>query len=213
MRPFLPLFLDLRSKRVVIFGGGSVAERKARLFSGYSKVLLVSRSFTDGLKEMEDEGFVELVQREISSGAEGFDDYLRGAFIVIPATDSSEVNRCLEEKAIQMGALVNRVDGVGDVVVPSIVRKDPVNIAISTLGESPAFTRYMRQKIEVDLTEAHVKMARLLGELRHQLKTTIPDQSVRRKILWEILSDEEIWRLLDESYEKAYKKALLKVTG
>ena len=213
MRELIPLFVDLRSKRVVIFGGGSVGERKARLFSGYSNVIVVSRSFSDGLKQMGDEGLVELVTKDIQAGSDDIDYYLKDAFIVIPATSSFELNIDLERRANTFRALINRVDGVGDVLVPSIIRRDPITIAISTLGESPAFSRYLKKKIDSDLTESQISMAKLLGELRSQLKTTIPNQALRREILWKILSDEEIWRLLDESYEKAYKKALQSVTG
>jgi len=77
----LPLLLDLEGKLVVIFGGGRVGERKARLFSDYAKVMVVSQEFTPGLMEMKND--LMLVQSNLSHG---FEKYLEGAFIVVPAT-------------------------------------------------------------------------------------------------------------------------------
>jgi precorrin-2 dehydrogenase/sirohydrochlorin ferrochelatase len=117
------------------------------------------------------------------------------------------LNRFIGARAAEMGVLVNQVDGIGDVVVPSIVKKDPITIAISTLGESPALSRYLRQRMESELKGNYADMGRLLGEMRIHLKTTVPDQKTRKEILWEILLDQEVWELLDQSYEKAFKKA------
>lgn len=199
---FLPLFLDLRSKIVVVFGGGMVGERKAGLFSKHARVYVVSIGFTDGLLQMEQSGALKLIQADLS---EGYDDYLKGAFIVVTATNDPELNREIEQKASGMGILVNKVDGMGDVVVPSIIRKEPIIIAIST--ESPALSKYLRLRLEKELTGNYQDMARLLRQIRTDLKQSVPDQKERSRRIWRVLEDEDIWRLLDESYEKAYMRA------
>lgn len=198
----LPLFLDLRSKKVVIFGGGTIGEHKAKLFSEYASVLAVSKSFTDCLMQMEKVGAVELVKADLY---EGYDNYLEGAFIAVPATNDIELNRKIEERARDLGVLVNRVDGVGDIVVPSIIQKEPITIALST--ESPALSKYLRLRLEEELSENFQGMAKLLGRIREDLKRSVPDQKERSRRIWLVLSSDEIWRLLDESYEKAYMKA------
>jgi precorrin-2 dehydrogenase/sirohydrochlorin ferrochelatase len=196
----LPLLLDLNSKLVVVFGGGRVGERKARLFSDYAHVRVVAQDFAPKLKEMGED--LELVHSDLSSG---FERYLDGAFIAIPATSDSELNRAIEQEASRLGILVNRVEGRGDVVVPSLIRKGPITIAIST--ESPGLSKYLRLRLEKELTENYQEMARLLGQIRRELKETVPEQKNRSGIIWEILEDEEVWRLLDVSYEKAYMRA------
>lgn len=201
----MPLFLDLGSRSVVIFGGGKVGERKARLFSDYSRVIVVSRTFTDGLKQMEKDESVKLIQADLSCGCDQCDQYLKGAFIVIPATNDARLNQYIDRRASEMGIMVNRVDGVGDVVVPSIIRKGPISIAIST--ESPALSKYLRIRLESELQENFEEMARLLSQIRKDLKLAVPDQKARSKIVWSILADREIWKLLDQSYEKAYMRA------
>jgi len=200
--PHLPLFLNLEDKLVLIFGGGEVGERKARLFSSYARVIVASRDFTAGLRQMAEQGLVHLVEKDLRTGCE---DLLREAFIAVPATSDPGLNQDLEIKAREMGVLVNRVDGVGDVVVPSIIRKDPIAIAIST--ESPALSKYLRLRLEKELSENFSQMARLLGQMRRDLKELVPRQKDRAAIIWEIVEDQEIWKLLDISYEKAYMRA------
>jgi precorrin-2 dehydrogenase len=197
----IPLFLDLTSKLVVIFGGGKVGERKARLFSQYSSVLVVSRDFTEGLMELRQNRALELIKADLY---QGFDHYFKGAFIVIPATNDAYLNSAILKKAANLGVMVNKVDGVGDIVVPSIVRKDPIIIAIST--ENPGLTKYLRLRLENDLTEDYRGMSKLLGQIRRELKELVPRQEDRSKIVWEILQDRAVWRLLTESYEKAYMR-------
>jgi len=205
-KKLLPLYMDLRSRPVVIFGGGRVAQRKAALFSQHAPVTVVSKDFTATLEDMAEAGQIKLVYADLSQGCD-VDCYLNGAFMAIPATSNPEVNRSIEEQASMHGMLVNRVDGIGDVVVPSIIRRGPVTIAISSMGTSPALSKYIRIKLERDLTEDYSEMARLLGEMRQYLKRTVPQQRTRADILWEILSDQEVWHLLHESYEKAYMRA------
>ena len=108
-RLLVPLFLDLKGKLVVIFGGGKVGERKARLFSEYGPVRVVSREFTYALLCSEKRK-LELVDADLTLG---FEKYLEGAFIAIPATNDSELNRAIEEEASRRGILVNRVEGSG----------------------------------------------------------------------------------------------------
>lgn len=199
-RRLLPLLLDLEGKLIVIFGGGRVGERKARLFSDYGEVMVVSQEFTPGLMEMKDD--LKLVHSNLSHG---FEKYLEGAFIVVPATGIFELNSAIEFEARARGLLVNKVDGIGDVVVPSLIRKDPITIAIST--ESPGLTKYLRLRLEKELTENFQQMALLLSQIRQDLKETVPMQRDRARMIWRILEDEEIWRLLDVSYEKAYMRA------
>jgi len=198
----LPLFLNLTSKLVVILGGGNVGERKAKLFSQYSCVRVVSKDFTDGLMKLGREGLIELVKADLWKD---YDRYLDGAFIVIPATNDATLNRIIEQKAKSLRIMVNKVDGVGDLVVPSILRKDPITIAIST--ESPALSKYLRVRLEKELQEDYQGMAKLLIQIRKELRRIVPLQKDRSKIIWSILQDEEVWRLLHESYEKAYMRA------
>ena len=204
----MPLFLDLNSRHVVIFGGGKVGERKANLFSQYGPVKVLSRDFSPGLLYLakDPQRQVELVQCDLSVGfGKDYSKYLQGAFIVIPATSDSKLNRAIEEEARALGILVNNVEGAGDVVVPSILQRGSIAIAIST--EIPGLTKYLRARLEEELTENYQDMARLLSRIRRENKELVPMQKDRARIIWEILMDEEVWGLLEVSYEKAYMRA------
>ena len=184
---------------MVIFGGGKVGERKARLFSEYGPV-----KCSPGISPLTS----WLWKRSWSWWSPtypGFEKHLEGAFIAIPATSDSELNRAIEEEAPEEGILVNRVEGAGDVVVPSNLQRGSIAIAIST--ENPGLTKYLRLRLEEELTDNYQEMARLLSQIRPELKEQIPLQEDRARVIWEILEDEEIWRLLDVSYEKAYMRA------
>jgi len=193
----LPLQLDLRGRLVIIFGGGEVGERKARLFSRSARVIMVSRDFTPGLRQMEGDREVTLICADLSQPRD-FEKYLEGAFLAIPATSDQALNRKIEQAAHARGILVNRV-------VPSLIRKGPITIAIFT--RSPALSKHLRLRLEEVLAEDYEAMARLLSEIRLELKGSVPEQRARARRVWKILQDEEVWRLLDISYEKAYNRA------
>lgn len=202
----LPLFIDLSGRRVVIFGGGSVGERKALLFSQYTDdVHVVSRDFTRRLKNSTN---ILLTQVEDLT-EETIHTCIKDAFIVIPATNNVKLNNEIAGIARRQGALVNRVDGAEtEVIVPSIIQQGDITIALSTGASSPALAKYLRRQLEEIITPEVSLMAQLQEELREILKNKIPEQRERRKILWEILEDEAVWSALSESYEKAYTLSL-----
>jgi precorrin-2 dehydrogenase/sirohydrochlorin ferrochelatase len=208
----LPLLIDMKDRKVLIFGGGQVGERKAALFSRYAPTTVISRSFTPAIKELERKG-VCLVY----TGGELSDDeialYVRDAFLVVPTTSNLELNRRIRDIAHNNGCLVNSVDKIEDLVVPSIIKRGDIILAISTGGASPALSRYMRQKIEQAIGPQFENMARLLGEIRPVLKKEVGSQADRSRILWAILEDKDVWKALAESYELSFDIALKHITN
>ncbi len=203
----LPLFLNLKDRPIVIFGAGSVGERKAGLFSVYAPVKVFSRDFSEGLLKMSAEPGrrLDLVKCNLSLATTDLSQFLQGAFIAIPATNDSKINAAIEVAAGKMGILVNRVEGTGDVVVPSIIRRGTIAVAITT--EIPGYTRFLRQHLEDALDQRHADMARLLARIRRENRQLVPEQKDRAAIIHRILEDEQVWRLLAVSYEKAYMRA------
>ncbi len=208
----IPLLFDLSGKKVLIFGGGRVGERKARLFSRYGDVEVVSRGFTPYLEEMADRGEIRLRRADLADDTIDLHRLMRDAFIVIPATDNETINSRIIEVAERSGVLVNRTDDIpGDVIVPSIIKRGDITVSISTGGISPAMSKLLRERLENEITELDAKMVRLQQRLRGILKKSIPDQRERESILWRVLRDREIWDLLSEDEEKALKLALEKI--
>ncbi|MCL7410944.1 MAG: bifunctional precorrin-2 dehydrogenase/sirohydrochlorin ferrochelatase [Methanosarcinaceae archaeon] len=207
-RNLIPLMIDLSGRNVVIIGGGSVGERKAALFSRYADTTVVSVRFTTKLEKMKDAGKLNLVQADLSSLPDDkITELISNAFLVIPATNNIQLNDRIVDIARKSDILINKVDSVGDVVVPSVITRGKLTIGISTLGSSPALSKYARKKIEQIITPQYADMIRLQDEMRTYLKQHVPDQEDRKDILWKILENEDVWNALSESYEKAYNIA------
>ncbi len=199
--------LDLAGKEVVIFGGGAVGERKAMLFSGFANVTIISRDFTPALEKLFEDRKIKLI-KVIDLTDDEIRMHVKNAFIVIPATSDAIFNEKTGSIAQEGGKLVNRVDDMGDIIVPSVIRRGDIVIGISTMGRSPALSRYIRQKLEDVVTPEFGQMARLQNEIREMLKSRVDAQKDRSEILWNIINDNDVWGALGESYEKAYKVAL-----
>ena len=206
MIEFLPLMFDLHEKEIVIFGGGEVGERKASLFCEHSKVKVVSKEFTPGLELFYKEGKLELIKIK-DIGEKEIAYFLNNAFIVIPATNDPVFNEKIAKTAKEYRKFINRVDDIGDIIVPSVIRRGDIVIGISTGGHSPALSKYIRQEIEKVITPEFAQMSRLQNEIREKLKSIIDDQKKRKDILWNIINDNDVWDSLRESYEKAYMAA------
>jgi len=207
-RNLLPLMIDISDRKIVILGGGSVGERKASLFSKYSNTTVVSAGFTQKLEEMKDAGKLKLVQADLGSLPDDtISDIISDAFLVIPATNDISLNDRIVRIAQKSDILINNVDSVGDVVVPSVIKRGDLTIGISTLGSSPALSKYTRKKIEQVITPQYGDMIRLQNEMLTYLKQNVSEQEKRKEILWKILEYENVLNALLESYEKAYNTA------
>jgi precorrin-2 dehydrogenase/sirohydrochlorin ferrochelatase len=142
-------------------------------------------------------------------GDDEFSDLIEDAFLVIPATNDPAYNKHLADIASRHGVLVNRVDDLGDVIIPSVIARGDIVIGISTLAHSPALSRYIRGRIEEVITPTYADMARLQSEMREYLKGRVPDQATRQQVLWAILEDGAVWEYLRTSYEQAFGQAML----
>ncbi|MEI7826320.1 MAG: bifunctional precorrin-2 dehydrogenase/sirohydrochlorin ferrochelatase [Euryarchaeota archaeon] len=199
----VPLFIDLRDRRIVIFGGGHVGERKAKMFCAFGLTKVVSTSFTAELLKMAESGLIEAIVDDLKDVKK----YLTDAFIVVPATNNRTLNAFIADQAKAMNILVNQVDGIGEVIVPSVINKDDIHIGISTMGKSPASARFLRLRIE-ELIENVALMVTLQDELRTILKKEIYSQLERKHILEVIINDQVVWAKLARSYDAGLQVAL-----
>ncbi len=205
---FIPLMLDLSGRKIVIFGGGSVGERKAELFSGCAETLVASLEFSQRLYELEASGQVRLVRLDLLTASDSeLRELISEAFIVIPATSNFELNQKITAIAREIDILINQVDTLGSVVIPSVIKRGDLVIGISTLGHSPAVSKYTRKQIESVITPAYSDMIRLQDELRSYLKQHVAEQKKRKELLWQVLESEAVWNGFSESYQKAAERA------
>lgn len=206
--------LDLSGRKIVIFGGGSVGERKAELFSGCTDTLVASLEFSQRLQELEASGKVRLFRLDLLAASDyELRELISGAFIVIPATSNFELNQKITAISQESDILINQVDALGSVVIPSVIKRGDLVIGISTLGHSPAVSKYTRRQIEGLITPEYSDMIRLQDELRSYLKRHVAEQRQRKAILWKILESEAVWSGFSESYEKAAEAAYEIISG
>ena len=194
-----PLFHDLQDERVVIFGGGSVAARKAAYFADEATVEVVARAFEDRFQA------IDCVCHRTEIDAELVESLVEGAFLVVPATDDEGLNERIETIASAAGCLVNPVDHQGETVTPSTIEGSNLTLAISTQGQSPATSKYLRQRLEPEIQRAD-PMVDLQASLRDRLADR--EASERHQTLWEVLDDQHIWdALADGDEDRAMTRA------
>lgn len=163
---YYPIYLDIREKRCVVVGGGDVAERKIlRLLECGAVVSVVSRKLTTTLVDMVEYGQIIHVDDNYDQ------QYLAGAFLVIGATDQEEVNDRIAKDCRARGVMVNIVDDPGrcDFILPSLVNRGSLSIAVSTDGKSPALARKLREDLSVQFGPEYEGYLDLLGWLREMI--------------------------------------------
>jgi len=182
---FLPIFLDLRSKPVLVVGGGEVAARKVTLLrQAQAAVRVVAPQLCSSLQEAVQSGAIEHLARSYQEGD------LAGCHLAIAATDDTAVNRTVSEHAKALRLPVNVVDQpqLCSFIVPSIIDRSPVVAAISTGGASPVLARLIRARLESLIPAAYGRLAELAERFRERVKAKISDNDQRRRFWEKVLS-------------------------
>ena len=185
---YYPLFVDLKNKKVVVVGGGGVAERKVQgLLSAGAHVKLVSPEVTEALGKMAADGLIDRVVRAFVP------EDLDKAWLVIAATDDTEVQELVYNEALSQRIFCNVVDlpEFCSFIVPSVVRRGDLCLSISTGGKSPALAQHLRKELEQSLGSFYGDYVSLLGELRQLIIKSYGDP-VTRKDLCQSLADPEV---------------------
>jgi uroporphyrin-III C-methyltransferase/precorrin-2 dehydrogenase/sirohydrochlorin ferrochelatase len=186
---YFPLFADLRGQRVLVVGGGEVAERKVRLLlEAGARVELVAPELTEWLRQRLPVA-IGVVRRRDGEGtldwiAPAFDPaQLAGTTLVVAATSDLAVNARVAATARELRVLVNVVDDaeLSSFIVPAIVDRSPLVIAISSGGVAPVLARHVRERLESLLDESLGTLAGLLQRWRERIKLALPDLAARRR--------------------------------
>jgi precorrin-2 dehydrogenase / sirohydrochlorin ferrochelatase len=165
---YYPVCLDIRNRNCLVVGGGAVASRKVKtLLECGATVTVVSPEFAPDLTELEAEALV-LIHRPYASS-----DVI-GRFLVIGATDNESLNRKISLDAEKHNVLCNIADlpDACNFILPSIVKRGDLQLAISTSGNSPAFAKHMRKSLEKLLGEEYTEFLQLMGAIRKKLLDT-----------------------------------------
>jgi siroheme synthase-like protein len=177
--PFYIACLKLTGRRCVVVGGGAIGLEKIEgLLACGGDVTLIAPAARDALQAYASEGSIRWERR----GYAGPGD-LDGVFMVIAATDDTDVNIAVFKDAERRAMLVNVVDvpPLCNFILPAIVRTGPLAIAISTAGASPALAKRMKREIEGQYGEPYARLAVLLNEVRGWAKGTLPTYQERKE--------------------------------
>ena len=178
---FLPIFLNIKNKTCLVVGAGEVATRKIMLLlQAGAQVSVVSPELDTTLKEY-------LVHGKIKFCAESFQpEQLEDIVLVIAATNDRVTNRLVSETAQKRKIPVNVVDDpdLCTFIMPSIVDRSPLLIAVSSGGQSPVLARLLRAQLEIMIPVAYARLAAMAGKFRKHVKKhfTHPE---KRRIFWE----------------------------
>ncbi|HEY3851935.1 MAG TPA: siroheme synthase CysG, partial [Steroidobacteraceae bacterium] len=206
---YLPLFFDLRGQKVLVVGAGAVALRKVQLLErAQAAITVVASQAAPELVERAAGGALELRLREFAS------DDLEGARLVIAATSRRAVNRWVASLAEARGIPVNVVDDLGAsrVIVPAIIDRDPVIVAVSSAGTSPVLARRLRERLEALIPRRIGLWAVWLAGMRAAARRRIPSADARRRY-FEMLVDGPAERRFVDGDERGARRIAQRLMG
>ncbi len=201
---FLPIFMNVRQKPCLVVGAGQVAARKVYLLHrAGAQVTVISPQICDELQRWVEAGDIEFKQRDFTPTD------IKGQAVVIAATNITAVNHAVAAAAESQGIPVNVVDDpdVGSFIMPSIIDRTPVQVAISTGGASPVLARLLRSKLETFIPAAYGRLATLLEEFRQAAKDRFGSSENTRRF-WEDILEGPVAELLIAGKDKAAREAL-----
>ena len=204
---YYPIFLEMKDRRCVVIGGGAVAERKAEgLVAVGANVTVIAPGITDGLKGLLKQGAIRHVAREYQAGDRaGYD-------LVFVATDNSEINAAVSNEARSLRIWVNSADDPDhcDFILPAVIRRGDLAVAVSTGGVSPAVTRAIREELDEYFNADYARFVQIAGEVRRELreKSVSPGASA-----WNRALQGDFRRLIKEGKPVQAKELLLETLG
>jgi len=207
--PYFPIFLDLSDHSVIVVGGGEVAERKVKSLLAYGcQIYIVTPHLAPHLRQLVAKEKIHHVSHE------SLDRLLDDAFMVIAATDDAKVNSQIASQAKERGILVNVVDKPEECtfIMPSIVKRGDLQIAISTAGKSPALAKKIRKQMDGIFGPEYSLFLGLLGLLRTQILAQ-GQASSKNKTIFRQLVDSNLLELIKKGNWEGVSATLTSILG
>jgi len=209
---YYPICLQIEGRRCLVIGGGKVAERKVRgLLGSGARVVVISPELTDGLGSLQAEGKIAWEPRGYQP------DDVAGFFLVMAATDDRLVQNQVQTDADRHQILLNVADVPEkcNFILPALVQRGALSIAISTSGKSPALAKRLRRELEVLIGQDYELLTEAMGLIRpYILEWNLP-QAENEKIFQGLVDGEILglvgrrdWPGLQTYLESGLKKEL-----
>lgn len=197
---FYPVFLVLRDRSCLVAGGGDVAERKAlSLLEAGADVTVVSPALGAKLAGLARSGKIRHLSRDFQ------EHDLTGMFLAVAATDSPTVNADVGRLCRKKHILVNVAapPEEGSFIVPSVVERGDLVIAVSTGGDSPGLAKRIRRELEERYGEEYEWFLARMAALRKRLMDEVADENLRREIVNAVLESDVLYLLKNRATHEA----------
>jgi uroporphyrin-III C-methyltransferase/precorrin-2 dehydrogenase/sirohydrochlorin ferrochelatase len=202
---YLPLYIDTSGKKCLIIGGGKVASRKlVPILKSKMHVTMISPEIHNEILEfVKDKDNFEYHSREF------LDKDITDQFLIVAATNNKEVNALAVKIANKKNILINMAENSesGNTLIPSVVDRDPIKIAISSGAASPILTRLVKTKLETVIPYSFSKLALIMIEYRSKVKKTY-EKILDRRNFWEAFLEGPISEMILSGHIDKAKKAL-----
>jgi len=198
---FLPIFMNVKNQPCLVVGAGDVASRKIQmLLNAGADVTVIAPETCEGVMTLSVEKKIKWCVRIVE------DRDIQGKRLVISATNCGEVNRWVSQLANQANIPVNVVDApeLCSFIVPSIIDRSPVVVAVSSGGSSPVLARLLRARLETLIPATYGRLAKLMEGFRQEVKNTFANTRERRRF-WEVILQGPVTELMFAGQEKQAK--------
>jgi len=188
MERLFPIFVKLSGRQVLVVGGGAVGEAKIRtLLDTGAQIRVVALQANPAVREWADAGAIGLEERAFLAAD------LEGAFLVVAATSSRELNKLIFDETQRRGILCNVVDvpELCDFFYPAVVRRGDLQIAISTAGQSPLLAQRIRKRLEQQFGPEYEGWVAELGKLRREVLSSDLPAERKRELLRSLTSQDK----------------------
>ncbi|MEH7416131.1 NAD(P)-binding protein [Neobacillus drentensis] len=203
MKTNYPIMLQLDGKKVVVIGGGRVAERKVRgLLGTGAHVVVISPEATDEIQTLFLDGKIVWEKKFFSA------EDLRGAALIFAATDDKDINRSVKSSA-EKHQLVTVADDpdISDFHLPAHVQRGRLSIAVSTGGASPTLAKNLRAELEEKFDERYEAYVEFLFTARQWILKEVKDPALKRKLLTAMVSEDFLnSQNRTEDFQRLYKE-------
>lgn len=204
---YYPIFVEMTNRPCVVIGGGVVAERKVEaLLNAGATVTVISPSLTGLLHSQLEAGKIRYVGREYRPGD------LNGFEMVFVATGDKKVNSVVAQEARERGVWINAADDPShcDFILPSVLQRGDLVVAVATGGSSPALSRAIREELESYFTKDYAELTEVAAEVRRELRQRSVSPGAKA---WRQALGEGFRRLIAEGKREEAKAHLMDTLG
>jgi siroheme synthase-like protein len=206
MPRYIPMMVDVEDKNVLVICGGHIAYRKTKLLlENGAKVIVIAKEFYKGFRN----STAKLIQNDIRD-VDDLKMLISNSLVVIAATENRETNDYVEKLCNMAGKMCNIVDKPSTYVMfPAFFKKRDVIVSVSTSGNVPYFSAFLRDIAKNDL-HLYLKGYTLLKQLRKKLMKVEP--KARKSVLKEVVHDSKFWDCVKANDKKSANKIINEIT-